>query len=297
MRVAITGSSGLVGTALRARLEASGHTVAPMVRRAAAPGEIAYDPAARTIDAAALRAVDAVVHLAGAGIGDHRWTDDYKREILESRTVVTSLVSETLAHLDDGPKVLLSASAIGIYGDRGDAELDETSSAGSGFLPEMCQAWEAATAAAEVADVRVTHLRTGIVLSPDGGALKKQLPLFRLGLGGKFGRGEQWQSWISIVDEVAAIEHLLSSGTRGPVNLTAPNPVTNAEFAQTLARVLSRPSFLPVPKFGPKLLLGSEAADALVFEGQRALPRVLERDGYAFTHPELEPALRALLDR
>ncbi len=297
MRVAVTGSSGLIGRALRRRLESSGHTVVPVVRRAAAPGEIAYDPAARTIDADGFRDVDAVVHLAGAGIADKRWTDDYKREILESRTITTGLVSETLARLDGGPRVLLSASGVDVYGERGDEETDETSPIGTGFLAEVCTAWEAATVAAEEAGVRVAHLRTGIVLSPDGGALKKQLPLFRLGLGGKFGRGRQWQSWISITDHVAAVEHLLSSEVRGPVNLTAPNPVTNAEFAQTLARVLSRPSFLPIPKFGPKLLIGSEAAEELLFQGQRALPRVLEGDGFVFTHPELEPALRALLDR
>lgn len=297
MRVAVTGSSGLVGTALRRRLEHSGHTVVPVVRRAAGPGEIAYDPNARTIDTDALRGVDAVVHLAGAGIGDKRWTDDYKRTILESRTVTTGLVSEALARLDDGPRVLLSASGINYYDDRGDTELDETASPGSGFLAEVCLAWEAATVAASEAGVRVAHLRSGIVLSPEGGALRKQLPLFRFGLGGKFGRGDQWQSWISIEDEVGAIEHLLTSEVSGPVNLTAPHPVTNAEFAQTLARVLSRPAFLPIPKFGPKLLLGAEAAETLLFEGLRVVPGVLRRDGYQFVHPELEPALRALLGR
>ena len=297
MRVAITGSSGLIGAALRTRLEAAGHTAVPVVRRAAAEGEITWDPPAGTIDTAGLAGVDAVVHLAGAGIGDQRWSDDYKRQILESRTVTTTLLSETLAGMTDGPKVLLSSSAIGIYGDRGDEELDESSATGSGFLTEVCLAWEASTAAAQDAGLRVAHLRTGIVLSPEGGALKKQLPLFKLGLGGKFGKGSQWQSWISIDDEIGAIEHLLTADVEGPVNLTAPEPVTNKEFAQTLARVLQRPSFLPVPKFGPKLLLGGEAASALLFEGQRVLPRVLERNGYTFVHPDLETGLRGLLSR
>jgi uncharacterized protein len=297
MRIAITGSTGLIGTALRARLESSGHTVVPVVRRAAAAGEIAWDPAAGTIDAAGLGDVDAVVHLAGAGIGDRRWSDDYKREILESRTRTTSLLAETMADLHDGPSVLLSGSAIGIYGDRGDEVLDESSSPGTGFLAEVCVAWERATAAAEAAGRRVVHLRTGIVLTPDGGALKKQLPLFRLGLGGKFGSGRQWQSWITLHDEVAAIEHLLTSEVVGPVNLTAPEPVTNRDFANTLARVLKRPSFLPIPSFGPKLLLGGELAESLLFDGQRVLPTALRDDGFAFAHGDLEPALRALLDR
>lgn len=297
MRVAVTGSSGLVGTALRARLESSGHTVVPVVRRAASAGEIAWDPPAGTIDAEALAAVDAVVHLSGAGIGDQRWSDAYKREILESRTVTTTLLSETLAAMEDGPKVLLSSSAIGFYGERGDEELDESSAPGTGFLSEVCQAWEAGTVAAQEAGLRVAHLRTGIVLSPAGGALKKQLPLFKLGLGGKFGKGSQWQSWISIDDEVGAIEHLLTADVEGPVNLTAPAPVTNREFAQTLARVLQRPSFLPVPSFGPKMILGREAAAALLFDGQKVFPRALERSGYEFAHPELETALRALLGR
>lgn len=297
MRVAVTGSSGLVGSALLARLEASGHTPVPVVRRDASTGEIGWDPRAGTIDADALAGVDAVVHLAGAGIGDQRWTDDYKREILESRTITTKLLSDTLAGMTDGPKVLLSSSAIGFYGERGDEELDETSSPGTGFLTEVCQAWEASTESAQAAGLRVAHLRTGIVLSPAGGALKKQLPLFKLGLGGRFGSGAQWQSWISIDDEVGAIEYLLTADVEGPVNLTAPAPVTNREFAQTLARVLQRPSFLPVPSFGPKLILGSEAASALLFEGQKVLPRVLERSGYRFAHAELEVALRALLGR
>ncbi|CAN5567751.1 TIGR01777 family oxidoreductase [soil metagenome] len=297
MRVAISGSNGLIGTALRAQLQYTGHTVTPVVRRAAAPGEISWDPGGGTIDADGLVGVDAVVHLAGAGIGDKRWTDSYKREILESRTLGTTLMAETIASLEHGPKVMLSASGVGVYGDRGDEVLDENSELGEGFLPDVCRAWEASTSAASDAGIRVAHLRTGIVLTPAGGALKKQLPLFKLGLGGKFGKGSQWQSWISLDDQVAAIEHLLSSDVSGPVNMTAPTPVTNAEFTSTLARVLTRPAVLPIPKFAPKIVLGGELVETLLYEGQKALPRVLEGDGYSFTHPVLETALRALLDR
>ncbi len=297
MRVAITGSSGLIGTALIEALRTGGHEPIPVRRGPAGPGEISWDPVAGTIDPAQLSGVDAVVHLAGAGIGDHRWTDDYKREIRESRTRTTNLISEAIAAADNGPRILLSGSAIGFYGSRGDEILDESSAAGSGFLAQICIDWEASTAVAMAAGVRVALLRTGIVLSPHGGALKKQLPLFRFGLGGKFGAGTQWQSWISIDDEVAAIVYLLEHEVDGPVNLTAPHPVTNAEFTKTLASVLKRPAILPVPSFGPKLLLGAELAQNLLFDGQRVVPAVLESSGYRFAHPDLETALRSLLGR
>ena len=199
------------------------------------------------------------MNLAGAGIGDHRWTDAYKQEILESRVRTTDLLARTLAGLDRKPSVLLSGSAVGFYGDRGDEELTEQSAPGHDFLAGVCVAWEAATEPARDAGIRVAHLRTGIVLSPDGGALKKQLPLFKLFLGGRFGGGTQWQSWISIRDEVGAILHLLEHDVAGPVNLTAPNPVTNGDFAKVLGRVLGRPSVVPVPSFGPKLVLGVRA--------------------------------------
>ncbi|HEY5664931.1 MAG TPA: TIGR01777 family oxidoreductase [Ilumatobacter sp.] len=300
MRIGITGSSGLIGTALSQHLAAAGHTVAPIVRRAARPGtsEISWDPAAGSIDRAAVAELDAIVHLAGAGIGDHRWTAAYKQVLLDSRVAGTTLLSTTLAELGaDGPQVLLSGSAIGFYGERGDEPLDETSAGGHGFLAEICRQWEHSTAAAEAAGVRVAHLRTGIVLSADGGALAKMLPLFKLALGGRFGKGTQWMSWITIDDEVRAIEHLLTSEAAGAVNLTAPQPVRNAEFAATLAKVLKRPAWLPVPSFGPKLLLGSQLADALLFDGQRVLPRVLEGDGFAFRHADLDTGLRAALGR
>lgn len=297
MRVAITGSSGLIGTALSDALRAAGHEPIAVVRRSPAAGEIGWDPAAGTMNPADLSGVDAVVHLAGAGIGDHRWTDSYKREIRDSRVRSTNLLSETIAAATDGPRVLLSGSAIGFYGSRGDEVLDETSAAGTGFLAEVCIDWETSTAMAAAAGVRVALLRTGIVLSRDGGALKKQLPIFKLGLGGRFGSGAQWQSWISIDDEVAAIMFLLDHDIAGPVNLTAPAPVTNAEFTKTLAAVLRRPAILPIPSFGPKMLLGSELATNLLFDGQRVVPKVLQDAGYRFQHPDLETALRALLNR
>ncbi len=297
MRVAITGSSGLIGTALNSALRAAGHEPIAVVRRSPATDEIGWDPAAGTMNPADLSGVDAVVHLAGAGIGDRRWTDSYKQEIRESRVRSTNLLSETIAAATDGPRILLSGSAIGFYGSRGDEVLDETAAAGTGFLAEVCIDWETSTAMAAAAGVRVALLRTGIVLSRDGGALKKQLPIFKLGLGGRFGSGSQWQSWISIDDEVAAIMFLLDHDIAGPVNLTAPAPVTNAEFTTTLASVLRRPAILPIPSFGPKLLLGSELATNLLFDGQRVVPKVLQDAGYRFEHPDLETALRALLDR
>jgi uncharacterized protein (TIGR01777 family) len=193
--------------------------------------------------------------------------------------------------------VFLSGSAIGIYGARDGEVLDESSGHGDGFLADVCEQWESATRAAENAGVRTVHLRTGIVLSRKGGALKKQLPLFNLGLGGRFGNGKQWQSWISIDDEIGAITHLLGSAVAGAVNLTAPEPVTNADFTRTLASVLKRPALVPIPSFGPALLLGRELADALLFTGQRVTPGVLQRDGYVFRHSSLEQALRGILDR
>jgi len=295
MRIVISGASGLIGSALSAHLRAAGHTVVPLVRRAARPDEIRWDPAAGTLDQQALSGADAVVHLAGAGIGDHRWTDAYKREIRDSRVRSTELLATTIVAAEQRPLVFLSGSAIGIYGARGDEELDEQSTVGTGFLADVCIDWENAAAAADEVGTRVAYLRTGIVLTPKGGALKKQLPLFKIGLGGRFGKGTQWQSWISLDDEVGAIEHLLTAPVHGPVNLTAPGPVTNAEFAKALAGALHRPSVVPVPSFGPRLLLGGELADALLFTGQRVLPVALGRSGYEFRHPSLEGALRALL--
>lgn len=299
MHVGITGASGLIGSALTARLDADGHTTTAFVRHDPQAGQIGWNPATGELDPNQLTTLDAVVHLAGAGIGDHRWTDEYKRTLIDSRVEGTTLLSETMAQLGtDGPRVLLSGSAIGFYGDRGDEVVDEHSAAGDGFLAEICVAWEAATAAASSAGVRVAHLRTGIVLSKRGGALKKMLPLFRFGAGGRFGSGKQWMSWIAVTDHVRAVQHLLTADIEGPVNLTAPNPVRNSEFAATLASVLHRPALLPVPAFGPKLLLGAELAEALLLDGQRVDAGVLRASGnFTFDHPDLESALRVVLDR
>lgn len=299
LTIAISGSSGLIGTALTTRLRADGHTVMPMVRTTAREGEIHYDPRAGQLDPEHLIGVDAIVHLAGAGIGDRRWTAAYRREILESRTLSTSLIARSMAEVVNrgGPRTLLSGSAIGFYGATDDQELNERSEAGDGFLADVCREWEAATSPAEDAGIRVAHLRTGIVLSPAGGALKKLLPLFRFGLGGRMGSGRQWQSWISIDDQVGAIAFLLTADISGPVNLTAPTPVTNSEFTKVLAEALSRPALLPIPSFGPRLLLGRDLADALLFTGQRVLPDRLTEAGFSFEHSTLAEAFASLLRR
>jgi hypothetical protein len=296
MRIAVTGSSGLIGSALVARLQAADHDVVRIVRTDPSdPGEVSWNPADGTIDVARLDGVEAVIHLAGAGIADKRWSVGRKRAILESRTTSTDLLSRTLAALDDPPSVLLSASAIGFYGDRGDDALTEESDAGEGFLAQVCREWEAAADPAREAGIRVIHPRTGIVLSADGGALAKQLPLFRAGIGGRLGSGRQWWSWIAMADEVGALEWLLDANIEGPVNLTGPMPVTNAEFTDTLGEVLGRPAFLPVPRFGPKMVLGAELAEELLFTSARVLPTRLEHAGYAFTHATIGSALRAEL--
>jgi uncharacterized protein len=297
VRVAVTGSHGLIGTALVARLRAAGHEPVPIVRGPAGPGEISWDPRAGRLAPESLVGVGAVVNLAGAGIGDKRWSDEYRRVVLESRTRATTLLADTIGGLDGGPRTMLSGSAVGFYGDRGDTELDESSPPGSGFLADVAQAWEAATAPASGAGTRVALLRTGIVLAPKGGALARMLPLFKLGLGGRFGAGTQWMSWIALEDEVGAILHLLTSDVAGPVNLTAPHPVRNSDLADAIGEVLHRPTVVPVPAFGPKLLLGAERAGQLLLAGQRVRPRVLQADGYAWSYPELLPALRAVLGR
>lgn len=295
MKIAITGSSGLIGSALRGRLSAGGHDVVRIVRRDAGPGEVSWDPAEGHLDGAALEGLDGVVNLAGAGIGDERWTEERKRLLVESRTASTDLLARTLAGLDRPPKVLLSGSAIGFYGDRGDEALTEASPPGGGFLSDLCVAWEAAAAPAADAGVRVAHLRTGIVLSPDGGALAKMLLPFKLGIGGRLGSGQQWMSWISIDDHVRAMLHLLEVDVAGPVDLTAPNPSRNADFTTALGRELGRPTVLPIPAIGPRLLLGKELAQALLYESQRVLPAVLEESGFDFRHPTIEDALAAVL--
>jgi uncharacterized protein (TIGR01777 family) len=297
MKVIVTGSHGLIGSALVERLTGAGHTVTRLVRSPQpGAGEVAWDPEAGTIDQGPLEGHDAAVHLAGAGIADHRWTDRHKTAVLQSRVKGTSLLARTLAALDPQPRVLASGSAVGFYGDRGDAELTEASPSGGGFLADVVRQWEAATAPAEAAGIRVAHLRSGIVLSPKGGALKKQLPLFRFGVGGRLGSGRQWTSWISLDDEVSAIVHVLTADSiAGPVNLTAPHPVTNADFTKTLAQVLHRPSFMAVPGFALKAVLGREMAEEMLLGGQRVLPEVLEGSGFTFATPDLGDALRSMI--
>lgn len=294
MKVALTGSHGLIGSALADRLAGAGHQVVKLVRGPAGPGEVQWDPSRGSIDAAALEGVDAAVHLAGAGVGDHRWTAAYKAKVLASRVDGTTLLAKTLATLSPTPRTLLSGSAVGFYGDRGDVELTESSPPGRGFLADLCIQWEEATGAAESAGIRVVHLRTGIVMSGQGGALKKQLPLFKFGLGGRLGSGRQYLSWIALADELAAIEHCLTTPTiRGPVNLTAPGPVTNASFTAALGRAVHRPALLAVPAFALRLALGREFADEALLGGQRVLPGVLGASGYTFRLPRLDDALRA----
>jgi uncharacterized protein (TIGR01777 family) len=288
MHVAITGASGLIGRALSAHLRAEGHTPVPLSR----PDD--WDPEHGTFDRSKLDGVDAVVHLAGVGIGDARWTDERKRAIRQSRTEGTRLVAETLASLDDGPRVLVSASAIGWYGDTGDRVVDESEPAATDFLGSVVQDWEQAAQPAVDAGLRVAFARSGVVLSPDGGALGTQLPFFKLGLGGRSGSGRQWLSWISIDDEVAALTFLLTHDVSGPVNLTAPQPARNAEFAKTLGAVLHRPTFV-IPMVGPRLLYGRELADSLLLTSQRVRPAVLEAAGFEFAHPSLDGALEHLL--
>jgi uncharacterized protein (TIGR01777 family) len=297
MEVAISGASGLVGTALARSLRRDGHTVRPLVRRPSSEaGSIRWDPARGTIDGEALDGVDAVVHLAGAGIGDKRWTPERKREIRESRTTGTGLLTRTLAALPHPPAVLVSASAVGYYGERGDEELTESSPPGDTFISELVEAWEGAARPAVDAGIRTVFTRSGMVLSTEGGALPRMLPLFRFFVGGRLGSGRQWWSWVSIDDDVGAIRFAIDrSDVVGPVNVTAPAPVTNAQFTAVLGSVVHRPAVLPIPAFGPRLVLGRELADELLFTSQRVLPTVLTAAGCPFAHPDLHTALRALL--
>jgi uncharacterized protein len=298
MKLVVTGSHGLIGSALVAALEDGGHSVVRLVRGSALTGEVHWDPAAGVLDRTLLDGVDGAVNLAGEGIADKRWTDDQKQRIVDSRVRSTDLLARALAELDPRPTVLVSGSAVGYYGDRGDEELTEESSGGADFLADLVRQWEAATAPAEQAGIRVVHARTGIVLSARGGALKKQLPLLKLGLGGRLGSGRQYQSWISIDDEVGGILHALQTDTlSGPVNLTGPEPVTNREFTATLGRVLGRPARLAVPRFALALALGGQLTDVALLASQRVRPTRLQATGYQFRHPGLEAALRAVLGK
>lgn len=298
MDVIVTGSSGLIGSALVTDLEGDGHRVRRLVRRApSGPDEVRWDPSRGEIDRAGLEGADAVVNLAGPGIGDKRWSDARKQELREARVRGTTLLAEALAGLDQPPRALISGSAIGYYGNRGDEKLTEKSKAGGDFLAELCVDWEAAAQPAVTAGIRVALIRTGIVLAPGGGALEKILPLFKLGLGGRLGSGDQFWSWITLEDEVRAIRHLLESEVSGPVNLTAPEPETNHTITTTLGEVLHRPTIFPVPRFGPKILLGGEATETFLYASQRVFPKVLEAEGFTFSHPDLESGLRSILGK
>ncbi|HUC36835.1 MAG TPA: TIGR01777 family oxidoreductase [Acidimicrobiales bacterium] len=296
MRVVVTGSSGLIGRALLVRLRHEGHEVTPLVRRAPSVGEAHWDPARGVLDEAVLEGVDAVVNLAGAGIGDRRWTTTRKQEILESRVSSTSLLSSALAATEGRPATLVNASAIGFYGDRGDELLTEESAPGTGFLAEVCRAWEAATAPAESAGVRVVHLRNAVVLARHAGALARQLPLFRLGLGARLGRGDQWFSWITLRDELSAILLVLEQPALvGAVNCTSASPVTNARFTSALGKALHRPAALAVPRPALRLALGRQLADEAVTASLRVVPRRLEASGFAFEDRSIEEALASVL--
>jgi uncharacterized protein len=299
MLVAVTGASGLIGTAVVRRLQAEGHQVLRLTRsRPSGPDQLQWDPMAGRLDPDALAKADAVVHLAARNIGDRlRWTAATKRDLLQTRVEGTGLVAGTMAGLTEGPRVLVCASGIGFYGDRGDEVLTEASSGGHGFLADVVRRWEEAADPARAAGLRVVHLRTGPVQTAAGAGLPKQALMFRLGVGGRLGSGRQWLSWISLDDIAGAYLHVLTrQDLDGPVNAVAPNPVTNAEFTATLARILRRPAVLHIPAFGPRLVLG-EAADELLFVSQRARPARLQATGYRFQFPELEPALRQTLGR
>ena len=295
MKVLISGVTGLIGSAVRPLLEAEGHQVVGLTRRQpAGEGMISWNPAAGVLEASRLAEFDGVVHLAGENIGS-RWTAARKQEIRSSRVDGTRLLCDRLASLDVPPQVLVCASAIGYYGDRGDEILTEESRRGEGFLAEVCQEWEGATAAAREKGIRVVNFRIGVVLSPEGGALAKMLTPFKFGLGGRVGSGRQYWSWVARDDVVGAIHHALVSETlSGPVNATAPNTVTNAEFTKALGRVLGRPTIFPLPAAAARLMLG-EAADELLLGSARILPKRLQESNFRFRHPELDEALRSML--
>jgi uncharacterized protein len=285
----VAGASGYLGRPLVQRLREGGHSVVRLVRRApGADDELQWDPGS-PLDPRVVEGFDAAVNLAGAGVGDKRWSASYKRVLVESRVQPTATLARALAAAASPPGVLLNASAVGYYGDRGDEELTEESSGGTGFFPDLVRRWEAATGPARDAGIRVAHLRTGLVLGPGGGLLGPLLPLFKLGLGGRMGSGRQWMPWISLADEIGAIEHLLTAAV-GPVNVTGPAPVRNSDFARTLGKVLGRPALLPAPVTGMRLVAGEFGGEAVT--SQRVHATVLPRSGYRYTHGDLESALR-----
>ncbi len=296
MRVLVSGSTGLIGTSLVKALQAAGHTPVRLLRSGTDDHTEArfWNPASGKLAEDSLEDIDAVVHLAGEPIADRRWSEAQKTRILESRTTTTALLANAIAAAENPPSVFLSGSAIGLYGDRGGERLNEISSAGEGFLADVVRAWERAAVPAQES-TRLTYLRTGVVLAPDGGALKAQLPFFKLGIGGRIGDGCQWLSWISIQDMVQGIIWLLDKDVSGPVNMTAPNPVTNAEFTKTLGQVLGRPTVLPTPKAVMWAKFGRELTQQLLYAGQRVEPAALLAGGYQFCQPDLADALRHAL--
>lgn len=290
-RIAVTGSSGLIGTTLVGHLKSEGYTVQRLVRRAAhAPDEISWDPKNGTVDLEALAGVDAVIHLAGAGVGDKRWTKKYKSEILNSRLLGTTAIANAVAHVK--PKVFISASAMGWYGETGNRAVTEKDRAGDDFLAAVCHEWE--NAADLAGDVRTVKLRMGLILDPTGGALGKMLPPFRFGFGGRLGSGKQWWSWITLHDVIRSINFALENPISGPINVTAPNPVTNQEFTSALARALHRPAVFPVPTLALKLAFGGFSSEML--GSKKVVPEVLTHAGFTFDYPHIGAALVALVE-
>ncbi len=289
-RIAITGASGLIGTALVGHLKSEGHTVQRFVRRpVVAPDEIQWDPKTGYVDIEALRGVDAIIHLAGVGVGDKRWSKKYKSEILNSRLLGTTAIAHAVNEVK--PQMFISASAIGWYGESGNRAVVESDRVGDDFLAAVCREWEAA--ADLVTDVRTVKIRTGLVLDPTGGALGKMLPLFRFGLGGKLGNGKQWWSWITLHDVIRAITFLLESKVSGPVNLTSPNPVTNQEFTSALARAMHRPALFPAPALALKVALGGFSSEVL--GSKKVVPQALTDAGFTWDYPHITNALTALI--
>ena len=297
MKILLSGSHGLVGTALIKALETENHEISRLVRHA--PGsrsEIEWSPERYSIALARIEGFDTVVHLAGESIAEGRWTDEKKKRIRESRVKGTKLLGDALANLSNPPPAFVSASAIGYYGHRGDELLNEGSAPGNDFLSEVCVEWEQGTALATEKGIRVVNTRFGIILDANGGALAKMLPPFRMGIGGRIGSGKQWMSWITLDDVVGGIKFALTNETlRGPVNFVAPNPVRNSEFTKALGQAISRPTIFPIPAFGVRLVFG-EMADALLLSSQRVKPEKLEATGYQFQYSDLQPALHHVLE-
>jgi uncharacterized protein len=296
--VAITGATGLIGTALCAHLRSQGHTVKRLVRRNPTGDDILWNPASGTIEADKLEGSDVIIHLAGYGIGEGKWTAEHKAKVLDSRIEGTTLIAKTIASMKRKPYVFVCGSAVGFYGNRDANEITETSPVGTGFLAEVVTKWEACARPATEAGIRTVLLRTGIVMSTQGGALKQQLLPFKLGAGGRLGPGTQYLPWISITDQIRAIEHVMETQSlEGPVNVCSPNPVTNSVFTKALGKALKRPTIIPIPLFPLKALYGDEMVKEMLLVSTKVMPTKLLESGFTFTHPTLDVALRAVLDQ